>query len=91
MSRNRAFFAAAAAAAMLSAEASFAADLCQGGPRDQWLSEAEIAERMSALGHIDYVLSVEDGCIEVILSDGGSHVEIYMEPVTGEIVKTEYE
>ncbi len=73
------------------AGAAIAGDLCKGGPRDQWLTQEQIAERLEPLGYTEFTLSVEDGCIEAVSNQHGSHMEFYMEPLTGEIVKTEQE
>lgn len=79
----------AGAALALAAQVAAAADLCAGGPRDQWLSKEQVAEKMAALGHQAYELAVEDGCIEVIVTANGQHLEYYLEPLTGEVVKVE--
>lgn len=67
-----------------------AEDLCVGGPRDQWLSIAEVTEHLLELGYGgEFVLYVGDGCLEAKLTHEGDVIEIYMEPLTGEVVKIE--
>lgn len=68
-----------------------AGDICKGGPRDQWLTREQVAERLATIGYTEFTLTVEDGCIEAVSNQHGSHMEFYMEPLTGEIVKTEEE
>lgn len=64
-----------------------AEDLCVGGPRDQWLTEAEVAERLPAMGYNNAIIAVEDGCLEAKVVHDGRRIEIYMEPLTGEVVR----
>ena len=40
------------------------------------------------MGYARFVLAVEDGCLEAKVLKDGKRLEIYMEPLTGEIVKT---
>ena len=67
-----------------------AENLCVGGPRDQWMSEADVAEHLAEMGYAsDFVLYVGDGCLEAKLTHEGEIIEIYMEPLTGEVMKIE--
>ena len=78
-----------AASSLLISDAALAADICKGGPRDQWLSKEQIAEKLTAMGHdAKFVLAIEDGCLEAKFVKDGKRIEIYMEPLTGEVVKT---
>lgn len=78
-----------AASALLISNAASAADICKGGPKDQWLNKDQIAEKLTAMGHdTKFVLAVEDGCLEAKFVKDGKKIEIYMEPLTGEVVKT---
>ena len=65
-----------------------AAELCEAKPRDQWLSPEEIKIKVETLGFPEHVLAFEDGCYEakIVMSDG-KRLEIYMDPVTGEVVR----
>ncbi len=67
----------------------FADELCQGGPRDQWLSKEAIAELVSEMGYAtdNYLLMIEDGCLEAKLIEDNKRIEIYFEPITGEVVR----
>lgn len=65
-----------------------AAELCEPKPRDQWLSPEEVNAKVQALGILKHVLAFEDGCYEAkIVLENGQRLEIYMDPVTGEVVK----
>lgn len=78
-----------AAAVLLMADAALAADICKGGPKDQWLTKDQIPEKLAAMGHDNrFVLAVEDGCLEAKFVKDGKKIEIYIEPLTGEVVKT---
>lgn len=76
-----------AGAALIIANTAMAADICKGGPKDQWLSEEQVGEKLAAMGHGKFVLAVEDGCLEAKVLRDGKRLEIYMEPLTGEVVK----
>ncbi len=74
---------------LLAAQPLAAKELCEGGPRDQWLSEAMVAELITQMGYStdEYLLMIEDGCLEAKLIHKGERVEIYFEPITGEVVR----
>lgn len=77
-----------AIAAIAVAGTANAAAICEGGPRDQWMSKADVDARLAELGYAeDYVLAVEDGCIEAKLVRDGKRIEVYLEPITGEVAK----
>lgn len=76
------------AAATLTQPAS-AADLCKAGPKDGWMKPDAAQERLRQLGYSDFTLHVEDGCYEAKSVDAQKNkVEVYLHPVTGEVVKT---
>lgn len=64
-----------------------AADLCKGGPKDKWLSKEQIGPKLAALGLTNFVLAIDDGCLEAKVVKDGKRLEIYMEPLTGDVVK----
>jgi hypothetical protein len=76
-----------ATAALMVTNSAMAADICKGGPKDQWLSQEQIGEKLATMGHSKFVLAVEDGCLEAKVLKDGKRLEIYMEPLTGEVVK----
>lgn len=58
-------------------------------PRDQWLTVAQIAEKISAQGFDLREIEVEKSGYEVKFIDrDGKHVEADVHPVTGEILKS---
>lgn len=68
--------------------AAHAADVCEGGPRSEWMTKDDVSARLVELGYgDDYVLAIEDGCIEAKIIRDGKRIEVYFEPVTGEVVK----
>ena len=70
-----------------------AEELCEGGPREQWLSTEAIEKIILDMGYSTegYMLAIEDGCLEAKLIHDGERVEVYFEPVTGEVVKLKQE
>lgn len=75
--------------ALAAAQPAAATELCVGGPRDQWLSKDEVAEIVTEMGYgtDEYMLMIEDGCLEAKLIHEGQRIEIYLEPITGELVQ----
>jgi hypothetical protein len=85
----RALPAAAAAVALVASSPALAADLCKGGPRESWLTKDQLRAKLSAMGHAKPFLAVEDGCYEAkVVTAEGKRLEIYIDPVSGEVVKT---
>jgi len=80
----------AAAVAMLSVPA-FADDTrCNSPAQSQWMSQADLSAMYAEKGYNVKGIEVENGCYEVkALDANGARVEIYADPMTGEIVKTE--
>lgn len=77
------------AAGCLATGAALADDLCKGGPRDSWMSKEQLTAKLAAMGHDNPFLGIEDGCYEAkVVTAEGKRVEIYIDPVSGEIVKT---
>ncbi|SFA96874.1 Peptidase propeptide and YPEB domain-containing protein [Poseidonocella pacifica] len=65
-----------------------ALDICEGGPRSEWMTEEAVHARVLELGYTgSHVLAIEDGCIEVKLIHDGKRLEIYLEPITGAVAK----
>ncbi len=54
----------------------------------KWMSEDEARAKVEALGYSSRKVKVERGCYEVYATKDGTRFEIFMHPVTGEIVKT---
>jgi hypothetical protein len=82
----------ATAALLLSAAATaFAGPTCTSEPESKWISEADMAKRLQALGYQDNVkkLHVSKGkCWEIYGTDKqGRKVEVYFHPITGAIAE----
>lgn len=62
---------------------------CGNASRDQWMSEDAIKAKAVELGYEVRQVKEEDGCYEVYgIDKNGAKAEIYLNPVTGEVVKT---
>lgn len=56
-------------------------------PRDQWLSSAQISERLVDKGYKVTEIETDDGAYEVDLIDkNGTRVEAHVHPATGELL-----
>jgi hypothetical protein len=56
-------------------------------PRDQWLSPAQISEKLMAQGYKVTEIETDDGAYEVDLVDkNGTRVEAHVHPATGELL-----
>lgn len=59
-------------------------------PRAEWLSAAQITEKLAAQGYEVRKIEAEDGVYEVKAIDkNGARLEAYVHPATGEIVRQE--
>ena len=60
---------------------------CGNAPSAQWLSEEAIKAKGVALGYDVRSVKAEDGCYELKAVDKtNAKVELYLHPVTGEVV-----
>lgn len=76
-----------AAIGLLAAPAG-AEDLCHSPDRSQWIGQEDVARIVEGAGYDGpFVLVVEDGCLEAKLMQAHRKIELYIDPVTGEIVK----
>lgn len=65
---------------------------CGSAPREQWLSEEAIKAKASELGYQVRRVKIEDNCYEVYAIDPqGGRAEVYFNPATGEVARTERE
>jgi hypothetical protein len=56
-------------------------------PRDQWLSPAQISEKLVGLGYKVTEIESDDGAYEVDLVDkNGTRIETHVHPATGELL-----
>jgi len=59
-------------------------------PRDQWLSIAQVAEKLAGQGYQVRQIEADDGVYEVYAIDGnGARFEAYVHPATGEVLRKE--
>ena len=71
----------------LGASAAFADDNRLNVPRDQWMSPAQITDKLSAQGYTVREIESDDGAYEVELTGkDGVRVETHVHPATGEIM-----
>jgi hypothetical protein len=64
--------------------------LCGDAPRAQWLSEDAVKAKVTAMSYDVRRIKVEDGCYEAYAIDpNGARVEVHLNPVTGDVVKSE--
>ena len=74
-------------AAAFSASA-FASPQCTDAPRDKWMPEAAMKQKVLAQGYTIKVFQVTGNCYEIYGKDkAGNKVEIYFDPTDGRIVK----
>lgn len=73
----------------IAAAPAMAGELCTGGPRDNWIAPEAVTALLQEMGYPadDYMLVVEDGCLEAKFVHEGVRVEVYFEPITGEVVR----
>ncbi|HEX8214054.1 MAG TPA: PepSY domain-containing protein [Allosphingosinicella sp.] len=65
---------------------------CTTEPKSAWMSEAAMQARVTELGYKANVFKVSGNCYEIYGTDKeGRDVEVYFNPVTGEVVKSEIE
>lgn len=77
-----------AVAAALAAPAAFAGPKCTEAPRDQWIPEKTMQERITKAGYTIDKFKVSGTCYEIYGKDkNGRRVEIYYDPTDGRVVK----
>lgn len=82
----------------LGSQAAFAGADCPAAPKDQWMSELDMQKKIiNEYGFSIRKFKVDDNCYEIygMTAAGDStpaqRVEVYFNPVNGEIVKQEIE
>lgn len=77
-----------AVVALLFSASAIAAPDCTRAPREQWLSEAAMTQKILAAGYTIKTFKVSGTCYEIYGKDArGNKVEIYFDPTDGRIVK----
>ncbi len=65
---------------------------CTTEPRSVWMPEAEMQAKVTEMGYKADVFKVAGNCYEIYGTDKeGRPVEVYFNPVSGEVVKSEIE
>jgi len=55
-------------------------------PKDQWLTAAQITEKLTAAGYAVREIEVDDGAYEVEMTKNGVKHDVHVHPATGEIL-----
>ncbi len=62
--------------------------VCGHQPKEKWANADAISEKLSRLIDREFVLGVDKGCYEAkVIVNGVTAIDIYIDPVTAEIVK----
>jgi hypothetical protein len=80
--------ASAFALALMSGTAMASSDKCNE-PSDKWMSMDEARAKVTAMGYDVRKVEVDDGCYEAYGIKNGRKYEVYINPVTAEIVELE--
>jgi hypothetical protein len=93
MSRVKSLSAPVAAVALLvSAVPALAGPDCTKEPQDKWLSEEAMKAKIGEMGYKIDVFKIEDSCYEIYgYNKDGKQVEVYFNPVSGDVVEEEIE
>ena len=72
----------------LMSTAALAAADCPAAPKEKWMPEDKMKERLVSEGYKIKIFKVDGNCYEIYGTDkDGKKVEIYFNPVDGSIVK----
>lgn len=74
--------------ALMSGTAMASSDKCNE-PADKWMSMDEARAKVTAMGYDVRKVEVDDGCYEAYGIKNGRKYEVYINPVTAEIVELE--
>lgn len=55
-------------------------------PKDQWMTAAQMTEKLSAAGYKVHEIEVDDGAYEVEMTKDGVKHDVHVHPSTGEIL-----
>lgn len=78
--------------ALTTSLSALAAPDCTSEPKSKWMPEAKLQEKLKAEGYQIKKFKVEDSCYEIYGRDkAGKKVEIYFNPVNGDVVKSKSE
>ncbi|HHN67419.1 MAG TPA: PepSY domain-containing protein [Thermopetrobacter sp.] len=74
-------------ALMLAAAAPALATECTSAPADKWMSQEQARKILTGQGYDVRKMKVEDSCLEAYAMKDGRRLEVYLDPVSGKIVK----
>ena len=60
---------------------------CTTAPMDRWMKPEQVERLLAKRGYEVRRVKVEDSCLEAYAVKNGRYVEIYLNPVSGKIVK----
>lgn len=62
--------------------------VCADQPKDKWASAETVSRKLAQLVDKEFVLGIDKGCYEAeIVVNGETEIDVYIDPVTTEIVK----
>lgn len=65
---------------------------CPAAPKDTWMTEAQMKQKIADMGYTHDVFKVSGNCYEIYgKNKDGKEVEVYFNPLDGSIVKEEVE
>ena len=56
-------------------------------PKDQWMSFAQIGEKLTSQGYEIREIEIDDGAYEVSATKDGKRIKAYLHPATGEVLE----
>jgi len=63
-------------------------DGCDAGPKSGWMTKEAVKKHLAAQGYQLRKIEQEDGCYEAYALKDGAKYELYVNPVTGKLVKS---
>ena len=73
---------------LVAAQSAFAGADCPEAPRSEWMSEADMQKKiLNDYGFSIQKFKVDGNCYEIYGKESGKRIEVYFNPVNGEIVK----
>ena len=60
---------------------------CTTEPMDKWMKPEQVEKLLTEQGYKVRKVKVEDSCLEAYAMKNGRKMEVYVDPITGKIVK----
>ena len=77
----------AIALVLLGAAAPALATECTSEPMEKWMKPEQVEKLLTEQGYEVRKVKVEDSCLEAYATKDGKRMEVYLDPVSGKIVK----